>query len=36
MMIRYAKRPDGTMEAVISGTSAQKPTTLVFKRADEK
>jgi hypothetical protein len=35
-MIRYAKRPDGTMEAVISGTAAQKPTTFVFKRADEK
>lgn len=35
-MIRYAKRPDGTMEAVISGTAAQKPTVFVFKRQDVK
>ena len=35
-MIRYAKRPDGTMEAVISGTPTQKPTTFVFKRAEAK
>jgi hypothetical protein len=31
-MIRYAKRPDGSMEATISGAANQKPTTFVFKK----
>ena len=35
-MIRYARRPDGSMEAVISGAAGSKPTTFVFKRQEEK
>ncbi len=31
-MIRYTKRPDGSLEAVISGEGGQKPQTFVFKR----
>ena len=31
-MIRYAKRPDGTLEATISGAANQRPTTFVFKK----
>ena len=31
-MIRYAKRPDGGMDATISGAPASKPTTFSFKR----
>ena len=31
-MIRYAVRPDGTLEATISGGSGSKPTTFVFKK----
>jgi hypothetical protein len=30
--IRYAKRPDGGMEATISGTANQRPATFTFKR----
>jgi hypothetical protein len=30
--IRYTRRPDGMMEAVISGAANQRPTTFVFKR----
>ena len=33
-MIRYAKRPDGTMEAVISGAAGQRSQTFVFKRQE--
>jgi hypothetical protein len=35
-MIRYAKRPDGSMEAVISGAATQKPTTFVFRKSEGK
>ena len=35
-MIRYAKRTDGSMEAVISGAPGSKPTTFVFTRQAEK
>ena len=35
-MIRYARRPDGSMEAVISGAAGSKPTTFVVKRQEEK
>lgn len=31
-MIRYARQPDGTLEATISGAPNQRPTTFVFKR----
>ena len=31
-MIRYARKPDGTMEATISGAANQRPTTFVFKK----
>ena len=31
-MIRYAVRPDGTLEATISGGVGQKPTTFTFKK----
>ena len=31
-MIRYTKRPDGSLEAVISGEGGQKAQTFVFKR----
>jgi hypothetical protein len=31
-MIRYTKRPDGSLEAVISGESGQKARTFLFKR----
>ena len=31
-MIRYAVRPDGTLEATISGGAGQKPTTFTFKK----
>ena len=30
--IRYAVRPDGTLEATISGSATQKPTTFTFKK----
>jgi hypothetical protein len=30
--IRYALRPDGSLEAVVSGTGNAKPITFVFKR----
>ena len=30
--IRYAVRPDGTLEATISGTAAQRTTTFTFKK----
>ena len=35
-VIRYAKRPDGSMEAAISGAPGSKPTTFVFKRQEPK
>jgi len=31
-MIRYALKPDGTLEATISGGAGQKPTTFTFKK----
>ena len=31
-MIRYTKRPDGSLEAVVSGAPGSKPLTFVFKR----
>jgi hypothetical protein len=31
-MIRYTRRPDGTLEAVVSGAAGQRPQTFVFKR----
>jgi len=31
-MIRYAKLPDGSLEATISGEGGQKPLTFLFKR----
>jgi hypothetical protein len=31
-MIRYTRRPDGSLEAVISGEGGQKPQTFLFKR----
>jgi hypothetical protein len=33
-MIRYAKLPDGSLEAVVSGEGGQKPQTFVFKRQE--
>jgi hypothetical protein len=33
-MIRYAKRPDGSLEATISGEGGQKARTFVFKRQE--
>jgi hypothetical protein len=33
-MIRYSRRPDGSLEAVVSGPGGQKPLTYVFKRQD--
>ena len=33
-MIRYTKRPDGSLEAVISGEAGQKARTFVFKRQE--
>jgi hypothetical protein len=32
-MIRYARRPDGSLEAVVSGAPGTKPLNYVFKRA---
>jgi hypothetical protein len=31
-MIRYTKRPDGSLEAVVSGEAGTKPQVFVFKR----
>ena len=31
-MIRYTLGPDGTLEAIVSGTAQQKPQTFRFKR----
>lgn len=31
-MIRYVRKPDGTMEATISGDAGRRPTTFVFKK----
>jgi hypothetical protein len=31
-MIRYARKPDGTLEATISGAANSRPTTFVFKK----
>jgi len=31
-MIRYVRKPDGTMEATISGDADRRPTTFVFKK----
>src|SRR5262245_1259997 len=31
-MIRYTKRPDGSLEAVVSGAGGEKPQTFVFRR----
>ena len=31
-MIRYVRKPDGTMEATISGDAPRRPTTFVFKK----
>jgi hypothetical protein len=31
-MIRYAVRPDGTLEATISGAAGSKPTVFTFKK----
>jgi len=31
-MIRYVRKPDGTMEATISGDANRRPTTFVFKK----
>jgi hypothetical protein len=33
-MIRYTKRPDGSLEAVIAGAPGSKPVTFVFKRQE--
>jgi hypothetical protein len=33
-MIRYAKRPDGSLEATIAGGGGQKPQTFLFKRQE--
>ncbi|HSC27517.1 MAG TPA: DUF6265 family protein [Vicinamibacterales bacterium] len=33
-MIRYTKRPDGALEAVISGDASQRAVTFVFKRQE--
>jgi hypothetical protein len=33
-MIRYAKRPDGSLEATIAGEGGQKPQTFLFKRQE--
>ena len=33
-MIRYTRRPDGTLEAVVSGAANSRPLTFVFKRQD--
>jgi Domain of unknown function (DUF6265) len=33
-MIRYAKRPDGSLEAVVSGAPGSKPLTYVFKKQE--
>src|SRR6185436_874849 len=33
-MIRYAKRPDGSLEATISGQANQRAITFVFKRQE--
>ena len=33
-MIRYTQRPDGTLEATISGAGGEKPQTFVFKRQE--
>ena len=33
-MIRYTRRPDGSLEATISGAAGQKPQTFVFKRQE--
>ena len=33
-MIRYTRRPDGSLEAVVSGARGEKPQTFVFKRQD--
>ena len=33
-MIRYSKRPDGSLEAVISGAGGEKPQTFVFQRQE--
>lgn len=32
-MIRYTRRPDGSLEAVVSGKGGQKPQTFVFKKS---
>jgi len=32
-MIRYTRRPDGSLEAVVSGTDGQKPQVFVFKKS---
>jgi hypothetical protein len=34
-MIRYARRPDGTMAAVVSGAATSKPITFVFTRKQQ-
>jgi hypothetical protein len=33
-MIRYSKRPDGALEAVVSGAGGEKPQTFVFRRQE--
>ena len=33
-MIRYSKRPDGSLEAVVSGAGGEKPQTFVFRRQE--
>ena len=33
-MIRYTQRPDGTLEATISGAGGEKPQTFVFRRQE--
>jgi hypothetical protein len=33
-MIRYTKRPDGSLEAVVSGAPGSQPVTFVFKRRE--
>jgi Domain of unknown function (DUF6265) len=33
-MVRYTRRPDGSLEAVVSGDANQRPQTFVFKRQE--
>jgi hypothetical protein len=35
-MIRYTRRPDGTLEARVSGAGGERPQTFVFTRQAPK